>query len=60
MLATLVAGTGALAAARIEPIGAIDFYEPNPGVAVNVTVLVVGVAVVFVGVLAATGADRAR
>ena len=43
-----------LAAAGIEPIGAIDLYEPHPGAAVNVTVLVIGLAVVFVGVLAAT------
>ena len=37
-LATILAAIGALAAARIEPIGAIDLYEPHPGVAVNVAV----------------------
>ena len=31
VLATVVAAIGALAAARIEPIGAVDLYEPHPG-----------------------------
>jgi hypothetical protein len=59
-LATLIAGLGALAASRIEPIGAIDLYEPNPGVAVNATVLAVGTIVVLVGVLAATALTGTR
>ena len=54
VLATALAAIGAVAAAGIEPIGAVDLYEPHPGAAVNVTVLVVGLAVVFAGVLAAT------
>jgi hypothetical protein len=53
-IATALAAAGAIAAAGIEPIGAIDLYEPHPGAAMNVTVLLVGLAVVFTGVLAAT------
>ncbi len=53
-LATALAAIGAIAAAGIEPIGAVDLYEPHPGTAINVTVLLVGLAVVFAGVLAAT------
>ena len=57
-LATILATIGALAAARIEPIGAIHLYEPHPGPAVNVAVLAVGIVAVFVGVLAAAGPHR--
>jgi len=58
-LATVLAAIGAVAAAGIEPIGAIDLYEPHPGAAVNLTVLAVGLAVVFAGVLAATAVTGA-
>ncbi|MFL6206352.1 MAG: ABC transporter permease [Acidimicrobiales bacterium] len=53
VLATTVAAVGALAASSIEPIGALNLYEPHPGAVVNVTVLAVGVASVFAGVLGA-------
>ena len=62
-LATALAAIGGLAASGIEPIGAVDLYEPHPGAAINVTVLVLGLAAVFTGVLAATaltGAMQAR
>ena len=54
VLATALAAIGAVVAAGIEPIGAVDLYEPHPGAAINVTVLVVGLVAVFAGVLAAT------
>jgi hypothetical protein len=53
VIATILAVVGALAAARIEPIGALNNYEPSPGAAVNVTVVAVGLVAVFAGVLAA-------
>jgi hypothetical protein len=63
-LATVLTAAGAWAAARIGPIGAIRLYEPRPGAALNVTVVAIGVLLVFIGVLAAatlTGAlYRAR
>ena len=45
---------GVVLAARIEPIGAIHLYEPNPGPSVNVAVLAIGSAAVFAVVLAAS------
>ena len=60
-IATVLAAIGALVSARIEPIGAMHLYEPNPGPALNVTVVAVGIAAVFASVLTAatlTGALR--
>jgi hypothetical protein len=54
VVATAVAAIGATVAASIEPIGAVDLYEPHPGVSINVTVVAVGLVAVFAGVLAAT------
>lgn len=45
---------GVVAAGRLDPIGAIANYEPNPGPAVNLAVGAVGVVVVMVVVIAAS------
>jgi putative ABC transport system permease protein len=51
LIATVLTTAGALLAARIEPIGAIHRYEPHPGATLNIAVIAIGVATVFVGVL---------
>jgi hypothetical protein len=49
-LATVVA----MAASRLDPIGAIAHYEPSPGPSVNVAIVVSGIAAVGVAVLLST------
>ena len=53
--AALVTVVGAVATAGLEPIGAIYQYEPNPGRAVNVAVIVGGALIAALVVLIATG-----
>ena len=54
VLAVAVAALGALLASRIEPIGAIHLYEPNPGPSVNVAVVALGLVLVLMVVLGAS------
>lgn len=51
VIAAVLTGAGAVAAGRLEPIGAIHQYEPHPGVAVNVAVVAAGVAITLALVL---------
>ncbi len=55
-IAMVLTAVGAVAAARIEPIGGIDLYEPSPGFALNAAVVGVGVVAVGAFVLVATAA----
>ena len=53
-IAVVLTAAGAVAAARLEPIGGIDLYEPSPGFRLNAAV--VGIGVLAVG-LAVVGAN---
>lgn len=50
--AGVLTAVGAVLAGRIDPIGAVGNYEPNPGPAVNLAIGGAGVAVVVVLVMA--------
>lgn len=58
-IAVLLTGGGALAAARIAPVGGVDLYEPSPGFSPNVAVIGLGVLTVGVGVLGASALTSA-
>jgi putative ABC transport system permease protein len=52
VIATTVAGVAAVAAARLEPIGALQNYEPSPGPALNLAIVGTGLVVTAAFVLA--------
>jgi hypothetical protein len=55
-LAVVLTLVGSVMAARLDPIGGIDLYEPSPGFALNGAIVGIGVLAVGAFVLAATSA----